>query len=191
MPAAVSAYHYCAFSDPNSQQLINILGSLLVQTATRQPSILKEVRGVFEGDQARKQSKTLQVWELEQILIQNVAMFSAVIFLLDGLDESEDFFEVYASLTKLLRCLPNLKVLVTSTRHVPTTDMDQAFRLMEIQIDLSEDIRTLVEARLSNHSTLQYLSAECKATVRSSLIDRANGRQVLSPWIICMAIELS
>jgi hypothetical protein len=172
--ATVFAYHYCSFSDPDSQQPVNILGSLVAQISAWQPSSLKDLKGIFESDKARKKGKTLQVWELEQVLVKHIATFSAAIILVDALNESEDFFGIVACILSLLRQLPNLKALVTSTRSAATAGANQWPHLVEVQMNPEEDIRTFVEANLSDHVALRYLSPECREIVRSVLIGKAD-----------------
>ncbi len=172
--ATVFAYHYCAFSDPESQQPVNILGSLVAQISAWQPSILEDLKGLFERDKARKQDKTLQVRELEQVLVQHITTFSTAIILVDALNESEDFYGTVSCILSLLQQLPNLKVLVTSTRSAATAAANKVPYLTEIQMNPDEDIETFVEARLSDHVALRYLSPECRERVRSVLIGKAD-----------------
>ncbi|KAL8648661.1 MAG: hypothetical protein Q9226_005902 [Calogaya cf. arnoldii] len=172
--ATVFAYHYCSISDPDSQRPVNILGSLVAQISAWQPSSLKDLKGIFERDKARKKGKTLQVWELEQVLVKHIATFSAAIILFDALNESEDFFGTVACILSLLRQLPNLKALVTSTRSAATAGTNQWPHLVEVQMNPDEDIRTFVEANLSDHVALRYLSPECMEIVRSVLIGKAD-----------------
>lgn len=172
--ATVFAYHYCAFSDPDSQQPVNILGSLVAQISAWQPGILEDLKEAFERDKARKQGKTLQVWELEQVLVQHITTFSTAIILVDALNESEDFHGTVTCILNLLRKLPNLKVLVTSTSSAATAAANKCPHLIEIQMNPNEDIETFVEASLSDHGALGYLSPECRERVRAVLIGKAN-----------------
>lgn len=174
IPATLFAYHYCAFSDPDSQQLINILGSVAVQISAWQPSILEDLRGTFEREKARKQGKTLQIGELEHILVRYMSTFSTAIILVDALDESEDFFESTNCILGLLQQLPNLKVMVTSTRRATTATTNPWPYLTEIEMQPDEDIRTFVQAKLSDHVALRHLSSEYKDTVKSVLIGNAD-----------------
>lgn len=173
-PATLFAYHYCAFSDPDSQQLVNILGSLALQVSAWQPGILEDLKGKFERDKARKQGKTLQIWELKQVLVKYIATFSTAIILIDALDESKDFFGTVNCVLSLLQQLPNLKVMMTSTRRATTDGTNQWPHLIEIEMQPDEDIRTFVEATLSDHVALSRLSSECREMVRSVLIGNAD-----------------
>ncbi|KIV89117.1 hypothetical protein PV10_08717 [Exophiala mesophila] len=48
-PGVLLAYHYCDFSDPDSQPLVNIVGSLAVQVSAWQPGILEDLKGYYDG----------------------------------------------------------------------------------------------------------------------------------------------
>lgn len=146
----------------------------MVQISAWQPSILEDLKEVFERDKARKQGRTLQVRQLEQVLVQHIAIFSAAIILVDALNESGDFDGAVTCILNLLQQLPNLKVLVTSTRSAATAAANEYPHLIEIQMNPDEDIVTFVEANLSDHVALRSLSAECREIVRSVLISKAD-----------------
>ncbi|ETN41301.1 uncharacterized protein HMPREF1541_03236 [Cyphellophora europaea CBS 101466] len=174
VPSTAVAYHYCAFSDPASQQLTNILGSLVAQISAQQPAILDDIRRVFQRDQTRKQDRTLQATDLEKVLVKHIPSFRNAILLLDALNESSDFTENLACIVRLLQQLPNLMVLVTSTRSASTAGISQWPHAIDIQLEPDEDIQAYIEAHLSDAGSLGHLSHECRQTIRSTLMNKAD-----------------
>ncbi|KIV86025.1 hypothetical protein PV11_01667 [Exophiala sideris] len=173
-PATLSAYHYCAFSDPDSQQLVDILGSLALQVSAWHPSILEDLKEHFERDRAKKRGKTLQVWQLEQVLVKHIARFSSAIILVDALEESKDFFGSADCILRLMQQLPNLKVMVTSTRGAVAAGTKDWPHLIEVEMQPDEDIRSYVEAKLSDHAALRRLSSGSREKIKSALIGNAD-----------------
>lgn len=175
------AYHYCAFSDPDSQQPVNILGSFAVQLSAWRPSILEDLNRYFERDRSGNREKTLQVGEVEKVLVEHITSFNTVILLLDALNESHDLSDTVAFLTRLLQRAPNLKILATSTRSAATAGPKRSPYVLEHHLDPNADIRAFVEAHLSARGSLQYLSPECRQTVRATLAEKADQTYAVPP----------
>lgn len=180
------AYHYCAFSDPDSQQTINILGSFAAQLSAWQPSILDDLRHIYNRDASRTGDKSLQISELEIALVKHMAGFNSFVLLLDALNESRDFSFTLTCINSLLKQLPNGMLLLTSTRSAATAGWQRRPYTVEMQMDPNDDIKTVIESHLAANGPLGHLSAESRDTIRRTLSENADQTWVsLQPSGLC------
>lgn len=168
------AYHYCAFSVPESQQPLNVLGSFAVQFSAWRPSMLDDFQRFYDRTNSRNGEKMLQVSELEDVIVRHMKTFKKVVILLDALNESDDFIDTLSVLNRLLKQLPNLQVLLTSTRSALTAGAARWPHTIEILMKPDEDIRAFVEAHLAADGALSHLSPDCHETIRATLAENAD-----------------
>jgi hypothetical protein len=160
---------------PDSQQLVNILGSLVAQLSASHPTILEDLVQNFEADKARVKGKTLQITQLERVLVKHISRVDAAFILVDALDESEDFSRTVASVMRLLQQLPNLKILATSTRNAEHAGVGNWPHLVTVSMLPGEDISIFVESTFSTHFVLRGLSVESRHAVKTALATKADG----------------
>jgi hypothetical protein len=167
-------YHYFTFSDPDSQLPLNMLGSIAIQVAVWRRDILNDLQRYYGRDKARNGEKSLQLSELEGILVKHLVDFEQAVLMLDALNESEEFITTLGCINGLLTRLPNLTVLVTSTRSATTAGQEKWPRTVEIQMQPDEDIRAVLDSQLASGGPLGHLSAEAREKIRSTLSEDAD-----------------
>lgn len=111
-----TVFFYCDFSDPQSQSAVNIVASLLRQSALVNPSVMESVTTLYEKH--LKGGTYPHASELEAAFLSSRQDFRRTFLVLDALDECE----IDTSRTSVLKVLENfknssLRIFVTSRPH--------------------------------------------------------------------------
>ncbi|KAH7159384.1 hypothetical protein DER46DRAFT_560419 [Fusarium sp. MPI-SDFR-AT-0072] len=170
------AFFYCSFDDRESQQPLNILGSILYQLSEQYPE-------AFDGiDQLRKSGEVLGENALLKRISQYVSNFDKFYISVDAVNESFGYIKVFKVLLQLLTGNPNVRILVTtisSCKYWPEDlQLQDLPELIEVDMDkedIEKDIDFYIMTRLNEQRLLKRLNKETKLKLRAKILYNAKG----------------
>jgi hypothetical protein len=144
------AFVYCDFRNPETQNIANILGSLLGQLCVQLELFPENLLDAYKSSTENNQGSgpTIEmISEAIQVLStgQNVCLF------IDAMDEAGDFKSLAKTLVSLRTPKSRIKTLVTSRNEVFIQRVFYDVRRISLEhhmIDIDEDIEQYVTARL-------------------------------------------
>ncbi|OQE39061.1 hypothetical protein PENCOP_c007G09037 [Penicillium coprophilum] len=168
------AYFYCTISDFASQDARNVLGSLVAQLSGTVPSILDEVRSIYnKGPKNQAHRFPIELPVLEAAIVKS-AEKTKVVLLVDAINESHDMQLLEASLLKLASLSANIRVLMTTTNTMSSIKNDNV-SVLNIIGKSRGDIDAFVKYRLEADDTLRTLAPEFQAEIEHTLCRNADG----------------
>jgi hypothetical protein len=171
------AIFYCDFRRKETQDLVNMVGSLVGQLCYQSgifPPVLEDAFQQIHNT-AGHQKPTLHL--LRQIL-EDFASRSHVILLIDALDECLQRQNAAEFISDLQTTKSSLSVLITSREEVEMQAGLYAFNHMRIEGHLAEvnvDVKSYINHRLSSERRLQWLNDSVKDDIASLLIEKSAG----------------
>ncbi|KAJ5964304.1 uncharacterized protein N7479_004180 [Penicillium vulpinum] len=168
------AYFYCTISDFASQNAGNVLGSLVAQLSGTFPSILDEIRSIYNkgpSNQARRFPIELSV--LEAAIVKTASEKTKIVLLVDAINESHDMQLLEASLLRLASLSTNVRVLITTTNmnHIKHHNAS----VLNISGNSRGDIGAFIKYRLETDDMLRTLAPEFQAEIEYTLRRNADG----------------
>ncbi|KAI8724287.1 NACHT domain-containing protein [Fusarium sp. LHS14.1] len=187
---SVHAFVYCNFRNPDTQDLVNIMGAILGQICTQMRHFPKELENSFQKstDQGWGQPPTV---EMISKVIKALSTKRRAYLFIDGIDEVEDpksLAEILGSLSDSSSCV---NVLVSSRNDVAIQRALSDVRRVSLEHHVSEidqDIERYVAKRLTGDQDLAWLSADVQNLVSSSLLLKSKGS---FQWASCQLASLS
>ncbi|EXK75970.1 hypothetical protein FOQG_19268 [Fusarium oxysporum f. sp. raphani 54005] len=175
-PEVGFAFFYCSFNDRESQKPINILGSIAYQLSEQYPKALDSI------EQLRKSGETLSVDALLKLISQYVQYFDTFYILVDAINESFSFSNVFDMLLRLVANNPNVRLLATaisSCAHwVEDLQLEGPPNISEVNMGtakVEQDIDHYITTRISEEPLLRRLSAETQSELREKVLHNAKG----------------
>ena len=171
------AYFYCTISDFASQDARNVLGSLVAQLSATAPSILDDIRSIYnKGAKNKAHRFPIELSVLEAAILQSASGKTKIVLLVDAINESHDMQLLEASLLRLASLSTNIRVLITTTsmgsiKHPNTT-------ILNISGKSRGDIGTFIKYRLQTDSSLSNLAPDFRAEIEFTLLKNADGSSV-------------
>ncbi len=190
------AYFFCSFTDQQSQEPENILGSILAQLCDANPAFWTRVEERYrsENPQSQHQPQRLHVDKLESLVVDCAKHFSKTILFVDALNESKLSSRIMQVLLQMISKIPSIRIMISSTEELGTgLGPISATVITMDESDLADDIGHYIDTQLQRgddlHDDLRDLPADIKANIRSTLQKRAQGRYVAGPFgLICPQI---
>ncbi|GIC90547.1 uncharacterized protein Aud_006982 [Aspergillus udagawae] len=162
-------YYYCSFHLNSSQELVYLLGALLVQLSETCPDILAELQ-TFK-------KRTLPLPDvLIQMLLKYTGALSELFIVVDAINESSESAKVFDALLTLLESSDNIRIMVTSTTSPPVSN--PAISILRSQMRPSTnriDIEAFLDTQLQSVPALQRLPEYIKSRIKKVLLEKANG----------------
>ncbi|KAL9079823.1 MAG: hypothetical protein Q9157_001332 [Trypethelium eluteriae] len=165
------AYFYCSFDNANSQDPVNVLGSLIVQLAEKVPSVLDAYQAKFLSP------NRLKVQELEDQILDHCRMLERFYIFIDAVNESSSSSNIVTSLLRIVQESKNVGIFMTSTPDAETQDILQG-RLTPVDMRTScieEDIRFFVNIKIQQTPSLRDLSEKIKSEIRQTVVKKSDG----------------
>ncbi|KAH2311314.1 hypothetical protein KXW18_006024 [Aspergillus fumigatus] len=144
-------YYYCSFHLTTSQELVYLLGALLVQLSESYPEILDELQESF------KRRALPQPDELVSLLLKFTKPLSELFIVVDAINESRESAQILDALLTLLESSHNIQIMVTSTTLPPVSNP------------------TINILRLTSVPALQRLPEHIKCRIKTVLLEKAGG----------------
>ena len=175
-PSLRVAYFYCSIGDSASQTPVNVLGSIVAQLSGSDPSILSNIRSVYNQiPRSQAHRFPAEISLLEDSIIQCSSRARRTIVLVDAVNESHDMEHIERSLLRLASLAQNIRVVVTTTATmIPRQDANAM--IMNINAEkMRGDIDAFIKHRLGHDEVLESLPPHFKAEIEATLLKSANG----------------
>jgi hypothetical protein len=177
-----AVFFYCDFHNPQSQSAVNIVASLLKQSALLKSSVMESVTRLYEKH--KREETYPDISELETAFLSASQDFRRMFLVIDALDEC-DIDTHRESLLKVLEKLgtSSLRIFLTSRPH--PDDIRELFQdSPQITIEASvEDIERYVRATIEESGkAARIMGNDLKEEAISRIRDKAQGMYVTSHW---------
>lgn len=177
------AYFYCSYRSSESQQPVNILGSLIAQLGLKDPGALREVVTCFsDRHTAGKPPTRLNERELCTLFRSVSRHLHEVTLIIDGLDECGSSIDLDRG--KLVRTLADLRYSTTGSIRLAIFSRDEGDiraelpRFSSVSVAAqSSDIQRFVQAKAGS---LRIKDKDLEAEIMKALVHGAKGMSVRS-----------
>lgn len=176
------AYFYCSVNDPASQELINILGSFVLQLCNQRPAYwhLPEKQYQHAVSLSKNSPKRPEISELETILQSILSDIPQTFLFLDAPNESEEAESIVRSLMNIASVDKKHRVMISSTEDMLSTIIKHGLsspRIVDMEYagGVHDDIGEYIAAHLENSKTLKSLPKSTKQELRQVLLQKADG----------------
>lgn len=176
---AIVAYFRCDFRGPETQDPLNLAGSLLAQICFKLGSFPAALEEAFERSKmsASPYGTRIDLGTITEILVQLTSQHRVKIFV-DALDECERRAEILEFLHNLSRQGSYLNILVSSRDEPDIREALSGFPRMRLEAAsacLDRDIDCYISYRLGHDPVFQWLKPSFKQTIRERLSTQAKG----------------
>ncbi|KAJ5285643.1 hypothetical protein N7524_000949 [Penicillium chrysogenum] len=169
------AYFYCTISDFASQDARNVLGSLVAQLTGTVPSILDEIRSVYnKGPKNQAHRFPIELSVLEAAILKSASEKTKAVLMVDAINESHDMQLLEASLVRLANLSTNIRVIITTTSTMSSIKHHNAY-VLNISGKSRGDVDTFIKYRLETDNTLRNLAPDFQAEIEYTLLRNADG----------------
>ncbi|MCJ1384040.1 hypothetical protein MMC17_007156 [Xylographa soralifera] len=171
-------YFFCSFTDQESQDPRNILGSFLAQMYEAYPQLQKDINERYHGqtEQSQQEHNKLAIHEMEDLMIQFSNQLSGIFLFLDAPNESKQSSRILQILTNLVEKGTRLRIMTTSTEALSMNLNLPLIGIVDMKLeDIASDIKKYIRARLQSNEDLQELPTALKHDIREVLEHNADG----------------
>ncbi|KKY18449.1 putative ankyrin repeat protein [Phaeomoniella chlamydospora] len=188
--ASAMAFFYCSIFDDASQELTNILGSLIEQLCQRHPRFWSIVHDKYIALTSKNASKRLDVEQSQHILLRIIRELDTVFLMIDAVNESKNPDQVVHVLSHLTSECINLRVLVSSTQDVQVNlpHPDYPYVVQMDSVSIQRDVDAYVVDALHQRERLRVLPDNLKAKMRMNL---GRGASDSFRWVECQLQSLN
>lgn len=183
------AYHFCSFTDPQTQDIQIILGSILIQLCQTSPTSWDSIEELYLAAKRRShhEPKKPDVKTLEE-MVSLATMNTAMTYMfIDAVNEAQQTTVVLDSITRISQKSPSLRVMMSSTKDISQTILPIPVTTIVIEQErIVDDIHDFIVARIDRDEGLRDLPRLIKAEISSRLQNLAYGKyrtHFLSPRI--------
>lgn len=175
------AYFYCSFSDSESLDPINILGSILAQLCSPEECIRGTVGELYEKNtKAFGKPQRLGSEKLVELILQQINDDHRTLIFLDAINECGSSHAILSNIESLLtRSGARIHICLSSINERDIEDHLQKLPNLYVknleQQEMTIDINILVCDYLENHSRLKQHSRKLKDEIISALTQGAQG----------------
>ena len=167
-----TAYIYCDYKRRGDQTPIKLTASVTKQLLQHQDSIPENILKMYQ-----EKKTTLTFEDVLEMTGSSMARLSRVYVILDALDELGDAGQVRQTLIERLRPLQDLHQfnLMTTSRYIPSLDLNFHHPLcMDVRAS-PEDIRRYVEGRTSDLPKCVRESTGLQEAIATAIVDSVEG----------------
>ncbi|KAK4209654.1 hypothetical protein QBC37DRAFT_391093 [Rhypophila decipiens] len=177
------AYFFCSFDNLKTQDLANIISSLLRQASTLISGITDEVLARY-NEWVEEEARTLSMAEMESMLVRYVKQLDRFIVIVDAVNESESKANITKSLARLAAQLENFTLILSSTADPDLVEEDNGHRFSITKVEMPSDLVDQ-DIQLYLNNTLEKRSAfspELKLEVERSIMKESRGTFRYARW---------
>ncbi|KAJ6437571.1 hypothetical protein O9K51_09777 [Purpureocillium lavendulum] len=180
-PNSGLAYIYCNFQRQEEQSLDHLLASIVKQLAERQPSVLSNIKAVYERHELSRTKPSLE--DITRLLHSVAAVYSRIFIVVDALDECQ------ASGRCRLRFLSELSELqkrhdsniFATSRFIP--EIVGHFKIgvsREIRAS-ANDVATYLQSHIQGLPSVVQQSRELQEDIATGILQAVDGMFLLAP----------
>jgi hypothetical protein len=182
---SVLAYYYCDFRKSESQEPVNIIGSLVAQVCVHLGYFPQELEDAY--DQSTNVNGQIARPTMEALVssLETLATRRKLILLIDALDECNDSKAVAQVINKTTGTDSSINVLVSSRDEVHIQQqLSMASRLSigRHGSQVSDDIRSYINTKLDNDPGFLWLKPSFKAEIQVLLNNKSGS---MFRWVQC------
>ena len=175
---------YFSFSDQGKQSCEDLLRSLVVQLAWKEPGL-----SMLQQAYDRPNRSVPGEDELERILLSSLTSYRQVFLMLDAVDESPEDADVrqrvLEGVEELTQKISNVKILATSRPLRDVRESMETLKADQISVASSSvdlDIGKYVAAQLSRDRRFSRLDAKTTGLIEETLSMQADGMYDIYSW---------
>lgn len=175
-----TAYFYCSFSDNESLDMVNILGSILAQLCGS-PDKYEKIKSKFDRE-SKKSFGKLEKMDADQsvpLIIERIREQGKTFVFVDAVNECSNPEEVLNPLKTIANSCDNVHMFFSSINEKGIEDfLQQMPRLMIRALEpwhMMDDIHMLVQANLETHPRLRHHTPQLKNEITQALSCGAQG----------------
>ena len=172
------AFFYCDFRRPETQDLLNVVGSLVAQICSQRgifPSVVEQAFDHSHNGPGQKKRPSLA---LLRELLDLSATQSNLTLLIDAIDECQQRQELFDFFSELQSSSTNIRVMLTSREEAEIQYGLHSFEHLRIEGHLTEvnnDVRAYIANRLASDRKLQWLNDSVKDDIANLLMEKSAG----------------
>ncbi|MCJ1391753.1 hypothetical protein MMC18_004618 [Xylographa bjoerkii] len=171
-------YFFCSFTDQESQDPQNILGSFLAQMYEAHPQLRKDIDARFyEGTgKSHKEPKKLTINEMEDLMVHFSLQLSGTFLFLDALNETKQSSKILQSLVYLAARGARFRIIMSSTEELGVILNSPLIRIVDMKPkDIASDIKEYIKVSLRSNEDLCELPSALKHDIQAILERKAHG----------------
>lgn len=171
----LTAFFYCDFRKPESQDPLNVLGSLVAQICSQLEFCPEELELAFSH--SRHSNKRPTITLLRDILC-SLSISRRIVLLIDGVDECNERKELLKSMTYFKHMSENISIFLTSRHELDIQDALISFEHIRIETwtkEVDKDIEIYIDHRLQTDQRLLRLKDSVKEEIRQCLHSKSSG----------------
>lgn len=172
---ALMAFFYCDFRHRESQDHLNVLGSLVAQICSQISHCPDELEIAFNHSRYSDKRPTAM---LLRSILSFISTTRKVLLLIDAVDECNQRQELLSVMTHLQEQNKNISVLLTSRQELDIEDALVSFdhiRIEDWTKEVDDDIKTYIDQRLQADASLLRLKHSVRKEIRTGLHQRSLG----------------
>ena len=176
------AYFYCSFSDNESLDVNNILGSILSQICHPNDSVYRKIENIF-GEKSKGvtgKPQRLKTNEVLQHIVEQCQDKNRCYIFIDAVNECSNPHDVLTCLESIVTD-PSICVqaFISSINEKDIEEMIQSMPNLSIETlneqEMRNDIHMLIKASLETHPRLRKYPLQLKENIFQALASRAQG----------------
>jgi hypothetical protein len=174
-----AAYFYCSFDNLASQDVVNIVGSLLAQLSSKRPETIDALKRIHaEEKSSGSPDKPATIEQLIRAFLDGTRGRRTVIFI-DAINEAGDESKLLDTVMALVeQSNDDVRVILSSTAHHARDGMKWSCRVREVQMrdeNVDGDVDIFVKHTLANDEQLRRLGEDTKGEISRAINERSNG----------------
>jgi hypothetical protein len=184
------AFFFCDFRTPGSQVALNVIGSLVAQLCTQRGWFPPELESSYNESINSAGKEIAPGLPILTGALISLAQQSNITLLIDALDECQNSNEITDVLNNIKQEAA-IKIFVTGrdeTRINSSLGNCIRIRLEARDGEVSEAIRSYIQARLDTEVRLQWLSPSFKENILKTLLSKSGG---MFRWVQCQLDQIS
>ncbi|KAH5431275.1 hypothetical protein HBI23_230830 [Parastagonospora nodorum] len=175
--STVCTRFYCSFGTLASQQLVNILASILVQACEAIPSLYDNISTQYAEAANAQQPRSVEASEILRILVEHVTKVSRFYIWIDAVNESTEAEIIQKTMCGLAGKCKNIRLFITSTHEPQELAFREArFITSTMKADLIDhEIATYLDEEITTSDELRKCDPLVREEIRRTILGRSSG----------------
>lgn len=176
MASAKISFFFCSFSDQESQDTRNLLGSLLVQMCESNEELWAILDELYHKakDHPEREPKKPDDYELADLVVQFCERIEGAFVIVDALNESKQSSKMFDTLLRMTPKSRYLRLLISSTEELSLEQRPLPITIVAMRkTETTKDIVDYIDKRLQNDDKLCTLPKVLKDDIKVVLQDKA------------------
>jgi len=172
-------YLYCDYQAQKDQGVVNMIGALLRQVASREPRISSEIKSAF-NDSKEEGGGGLRLPDMVKLLVKVIGLIELVYLCIDAVDEvlRQHRPEFLRSLQQIIDDTPNVRLFLTGRSYILgelDNHLTKGANVIQIVADLG-DITRYLNRRMEDDRCQDpdLMTEELKNDIMGTMLERAS-----------------